>query len=528
MRMSMVALLLAASLSCEAAVVLNETFELAEGAPTLRSGEYYRAFTIPVRENDVVVCSCQAEGAAPYLLATTDTGQQFERAGERLTFLAVKDGEASVVATTVEAAETGVFSLQVEVFPLKLGEDEGPSLDLNVAGELGPGDRVLQSGEFADTHEVALSGTVGIAFVSADFDAYMVVARPGEDPIDVDDVSGTDPELTWIGGDEATILVTSAEAGETGSYVLTVLSADLDWQAPALRATPKGLPEVAAPITVDAPPGADAPSMPSIPPAPKLEGSALLDLSEPEWVIEAPAAGQASDLVRRGLHRMNYIEVEIGGQMNCTETNPPYQREWPSRFGWSIDNYLQGAAGGPPIKCPLQWTGDLFTAYGMQPNGEGGHTEMVHVTGRVSADGDRILWVLVRSFEQGAYDDPDTGDRFANYQLWKSLGFVDLPLNNPHWEAWGDERITTMADLMPRLDETLILRDGFTYGWRDYPSAGDHLLEAGYLLREPGAGDRYLVLEDLHSLEYQSTEWQNAENPPTAILRFEYNAKLAP
>ena len=61
---------------------------------------------------------------------------------------------------------------------------------------------------------------------------------------------------------------------------------------------------------------------------------------------------------------------------------------------------------------------------------------------------------------------------------------------------------------------------------RDSPVAGARVLEAGYLLRDPGPGDSYLVHEDLHMLSYRSAEWQNAEMPPTARLHFEYNAKL--
>jgi hypothetical protein len=326
------------------------------------------------------------------------------------------------------------------------------------------------------------------------------------------------------------ILVTSAHAGESGSYRLTVQSADVDWHAPApvVAPDPPGTPGTPTPPS-EPREAADAPRTPEIPPAPKLEGNLPVDLTDRDWLVARPKpSADASDLVQQGLHRMNYIEVEIWGEMDCLEENAWPEREWPRGFGWSIDNYLQGAAGGPPLKCPLRWTGDIFTAYGVQPNGEGGHMEAVDVTGRVSPTGDRIIWVLVRSFEQGVYDDPDTDDRFAGYQEWKSLGFVDLPLNNPHWEAYGLERLTTMTDLMERMDETLILRDGFTYGWGNHANAGKHVLEAGYMQRAPGAGDTWLVPGDLHMLSYRSTEWLNAENPPTARLRFEYNETLEP
>jgi len=359
-------------------------------------------------------------------------------------------------------------------------------------------------------------------FVSAEFDAYLVTHAPGAQPVDVDDTDGTDPEFVWIGdGGPATIVVTSANPGETGGYEITVLAADLDYMAPVPQhlAAPNEPNEPATPAAPERPGGP-----PQIPPAPKLEGNAPLDLTRVEWGVEAPEPGTASDLLTQGLHRMNYIEVEIWGQMDCYEANAWPEREWPRGFGWSIDNYLQGAAGGPPVKCPLTWTGDIFSAYGMQPNGEGGHMERVHVTGRVSANGDRILWVLVRSFEQGVYEDED--DRFASYQEWKSLGLVDLPLNNPHWQAYGDERVTTMAELMGKIDETLVLRDGFTYAWESHGDAGKHVMEAGYMLRAPGQGDQWLVPGDLHMLSYRSTEWQNGDNPPTVRLRFEYNERL--
>ncbi len=528
MRTALIAILIATSLSAHAALVLDQTGQLDANSPELPTGERYQTFTIPVREQDVVVCACEAEGFGPYLIATVGE-RVFEGPSGEVTFVALQAGEATVIVTSAEAGEMGAFRLTVDLLPLK-GDPDAPVVGKDSLAE---GDLVLESGEFADTYEFPVeAGRAYIVFVAASarapFDAYIVVARPGAEPVDVDDTDGTDPEFTWISDRDgsATLLVTSAKPGETGEYDLAVLAGDLDYLAPAPVSAPAAAPVApTVPYTPDAP--VEASGAPDLPPAPELTGSAPLDLSAPEWVVPAPEpSGDVSELLARGLHRMNYVEVELQGRMDCFETNPRYQREWPTGFGWEIDNYLQGGAGGPPLKCPLQWTGDIFTAYGLQPDGAGGHVEMVNVTGRVSAGGDRILWVSVRSFEQGVYEDRDTDERFASYQCWKALALVDLPLNNPHWEAYGDERLTTMADLMTRMDETLILRDGFSYGWTNHANAGDHVLEAGYLLREPGPGDSYLVPDDLHLLSYRSTEWQNAQAPPTARLRFEYNAKL--
>jgi len=99
---------------------------------------------------------------------------------------------------------------------------------LDEAGALAAGDETLDGGEFLDRFqvEVRAGGILRVDMRSPDFDTYLFVRSPSGDQTDNDDFEGdarrshVDVEVaesgTW------TIVATSFEPGETGTYQLTV------------------------------------------------------------------------------------------------------------------------------------------------------------------------------------------------------------------------------------------------------------------------------------------------------------------
>lgn len=95
-------------------------------------------------------------------------------------------------------------------------------------GSLGPGDGLLDSGEFADLYmfQVNRANYLFAELTSTDFDAYLILLDPnGNKVIEVDD-SGDDLDAyldtELLSPGIYSLFVTSAAVGETGSYVLTV------------------------------------------------------------------------------------------------------------------------------------------------------------------------------------------------------------------------------------------------------------------------------------------------------------------
>ncbi len=139
-----------------------------------------------------------------------------------------------VLAVLPARAKSGDAIVPVGGTPTALGVAPAGSGDLStvaspVQGTLGPGDRTLPSGEYADA--LPLTGRRGqhvvLRMVSTEFDAYLIVRAPSGRQFDDDDGGkGTharlELELTEDGVHQ--VLLTSARPGETGAYRLHVRS----------------------------------------------------------------------------------------------------------------------------------------------------------------------------------------------------------------------------------------------------------------------------------------------------------------
>ena len=149
-----------------------------------------------------------------------------------------KDDETSTVATaaTTQPTTSGDANAGTPVAgpsnapsPTTNGTTPPPAADgSRFEGLLEPGDRTLQSGEFADSYDLALTTgrTSVVRARSTEFDAYLIVRTPGGKQLDNDDdpQGGTDA-VVEIPAEEAgtyTAIVTSSASGEKGHYELTV------------------------------------------------------------------------------------------------------------------------------------------------------------------------------------------------------------------------------------------------------------------------------------------------------------------
>jgi hypothetical protein len=134
----------------------------------------------------------------------------------------------SMVGCTAEPCHWGIG-----VFTSGAGNQNAPSSDKRVGGgtfggTLQYGDATIGGGEYIDRHSfrVTAGQRVVADLHSADFDTYLILQQPNGEQTDNDDFEGAlDHSRVDLVANETgtwTALVTSYEAGETGSYQLTV------------------------------------------------------------------------------------------------------------------------------------------------------------------------------------------------------------------------------------------------------------------------------------------------------------------
>ncbi len=141
-------------------------------------------------------------------------------------------------------------------------------------GRLEPGDPQLESGEYFDVHfyEGRAGENLTISIASADFDPFLVLLAPdGSELLQVDDSPGAglgvNVTVALPADGSYTVAVTSAFAGETGAYVLSMVGT--------------GAPAAPGPMTkVPGRGGANQPPAPN-PPAPQPGGAPPAPVAPP-------------------------------------------------------------------------------------------------------------------------------------------------------------------------------------------------------------------------------------------------------
>jgi hypothetical protein len=231
---------------------------LAQGDRALRTGEYADDWTFPVRRGETYTIGLDAGEFDPYLMVRgpgglsedndDDTAQRGSR-NSRVVFTAPADGTATVSATSFSPGEGGRYQLTMSQGGRAPGSGRGerpaytPSdrpvdgaitVGQAVTGDLGGGDRRLDSGEFLDTY--TLRGRRGqqldLRLSSSAFDPYLAISGPGG----LSEFNDDDPDgggafdsrlfVTLPADGEYRITATSYAAGEAGDYRLSVNGAD--------------------------------------------------------------------------------------------------------------------------------------------------------------------------------------------------------------------------------------------------------------------------------------------------------------
>ena len=218
------------------------------------------------------------------------------------------------------------------------------------AGHLGPGDAQLASGEYFDrvTFEGAAGDQVVIQLSSSAFDPYVIVLGPDERPlIEVDDSPGAglgvNVTVQLPSAGQYTIIVTSAYAGETGGYALTISAAGSAPAAAPGKSTPPSPAQAPtqAPQQTPSQTPSQAPTQPAVPtPAPTntqpgtVTGTVVDTAGRPiagarVWIQPALTTGlvevrtdangrySASSLIDVPYNAKAWAYVEYGGRQLC-------------------------------------------------------------------------------------------------------------------------------------------------------------------------------------------------------------------
>lgn len=216
--------------------------QLAQGDPTLTSGEFMNVYTFSGRAGQQVDLRLQSTAFDPYLfingpgdfaLANDDDESGADGTNSRLIVTLPTDGEYRVYATSYQAGEAGAYRLSAAqatgAAPVQTASSGVPAFETGVElnGDLRNSDERLDDGKFFDTY--TFSGRRGervtLTLESGAFDPFLLMIGPDGEAVQNDDGpdgshnSRIDSVLATDG--EYTIGVTSYGAGEMGAYRFT-------------------------------------------------------------------------------------------------------------------------------------------------------------------------------------------------------------------------------------------------------------------------------------------------------------------
>ena len=221
--------------------LLSERGELGPGGEVLTSGEYLAFHQIDLTAGAPVTVLLSS-GAFDVYLAVLDPADELVLEvddspgyGSDVVedFVPAASGRYTLVVTSYAPGETGAYLLEVNASSSAAGPAAATNLpgDLLLAerGTLGAADVTLDSGEYVDVYTVWLAAgvPVWVDLRSDEFDVYLVVLGPDDTIVlEVDDSAGygldVATSLVPPASGEYLVAVTSAFAGETGAYALTV------------------------------------------------------------------------------------------------------------------------------------------------------------------------------------------------------------------------------------------------------------------------------------------------------------------
>ncbi len=207
-----------------------ESGRLESADETLSSGEYADYYEFQGHAGERVVVDLRSNDFDPYLIVRTPSGEQLDNDDHEgdasrslLSLTLTEGGEFGITVTSYQVGETGGYDLQIAT-DAETSTASGP---LRERGVLSAGDETLRSGEFVDQYEftAAPGQRVTIDLQSDDFDTYLIVRDPRGDRQENDDTDRSGHSVIEMDATESgayDVLVTSYEAGETGSYELQI------------------------------------------------------------------------------------------------------------------------------------------------------------------------------------------------------------------------------------------------------------------------------------------------------------------
>lgn len=237
-----------------AGVLLSERGALAAGDDTMDGGEYFDRHLVSLTAGVPVTLSLASTAFDVYLGVLGPDGQVALEIDDSPghgsdvveTFVPAASGIHTLIVTSYAAGETGAYLLDVRMggaaaaaptpspspavpSPTTPSPAAGGDVLLAQRGTLAAGDFALDSGEYVDVFSVRLAPGTPVWFElrSREFDAYLVVLGPDDAVVlEVDDSAGHGLDvaaslLPPVAGTYV-VAVTSAFAGETGAYDLTV------------------------------------------------------------------------------------------------------------------------------------------------------------------------------------------------------------------------------------------------------------------------------------------------------------------
>ncbi|MES2833782.1 MAG: pre-peptidase C-terminal domain-containing protein [Pseudomonadota bacterium] len=218
--------------------------QLAQGDPTLSSGEFMNVYTFSGRAGQQIDLRLRSSAFDPYLfingpndfaLANDDDDSGADGTNSRLIVTLPADGEYRVYATSYQAGEAGAYSLSAaqatgEAAAVATAASSGtPAFETGIdfGGDLSASDERLDNGKYADgyTFSGRRGERVSLTLESSAFDAYLMMIGPDDSLVENDDgVEGSTNsriDVTLPADGDYTIGVTSYNAGETGAYRFT-------------------------------------------------------------------------------------------------------------------------------------------------------------------------------------------------------------------------------------------------------------------------------------------------------------------
>ncbi|MFC5342483.1 pre-peptidase C-terminal domain-containing protein [Brevundimonas staleyi] len=224
--------------------------ELSRGDDQLDSGEFIDVYEVQGRAGQSLSVTMRSDDFDTYLMIRgpgdfsedNDDGGD-DGANSALDVRLPADGTYRITATSYEPGESGRYTLSLnggsgmgQAIGNTMGGGQGNAggsalqAGRSASGVLGPGDRRLDAGEFADDWELPVrrGETYTVSLDSGDFDAYLMVRGPGGLSEDNDDDpgqrGGRNSRVTFTAAADGMVDIsaTSFGANETGRYQILV------------------------------------------------------------------------------------------------------------------------------------------------------------------------------------------------------------------------------------------------------------------------------------------------------------------